>query len=132
MAVGVSVATANSILGAMLKGSAYAGHATVFAQMHTADPGAAGTTGVFAFSGGNRATLAIGTVAAGAVDNSAAANFTGASATGTLTHVSLWSASSAGTFIMSLPLLANRVIGNIGDNFTLTQNDVDISIPVAA
>lgn len=65
------------------------------AQLHTGAPGGSGTSNVAA--GVSRATLTLPAAAAGA--SSGAAAFTIPGAGGPFTHVSLWTASTGGTFV---------------------------------
>lgn len=64
------------------------------AQLHTADPGGAGTSGVAA--GVDRATLTLPAASGGAT--SGTATFAVPSESGPYTHVSLWTASTGGTY----------------------------------
>jgi len=108
MVVGYASSHATSILN-VLRNTAYGAIATPFVQLHTADPGAAGTTAVSvgdatrksiawsAPSGANPVQMTV-TAAPGAWTNGGTSE--------TLTHVSIWTASSAGTFVLSLVLTA--------------------------
>ena len=48
----------------------------------------------------------------------------------TYSHVSLWTASSGGTFIASGSITASAV--SIGDTFTIPIGDITVSMPVAS
>lgn len=125
MAVGLASATANSLLNT-LRGTSYS-VAAVFVQLHTADPGAAGTNGVSVVTTRNALTWAAASGGAMALSSLAAYSMTG---TETITHISIWSASSAGTFIVSGALTASKAVSN-GD--TLTFNTLSASLtPLAA
>jgi hypothetical protein len=68
----------------------------------------------------------------GTITTSADTNWTNVTAAGTVSHVSFWSASSAGTFLGSDDLAIARTLA-IGDNFTILAGDIDLSLaPVAA
>lgn len=67
---------------------------TSHAQLHTGDPGAAGTSNVAA--GVSRAALAFPAASGGATSDGA--TFTIPGAGGPYTHVSLWTASTGGTY----------------------------------
>jgi hypothetical protein len=102
MVVGLAAASANSILN-VYRNTAYAAIATVFVQLHTADPGAAGVTAVSVGSTTrNQATW--NAAAAGAMTISALAAWTNAGTTETISHISLWTLSSAGVFLQSAAL----------------------------
>jgi hypothetical protein len=131
MTVGLAPGVAQSMLNALCRNVAWTQPAAFYIQLHTADPGSAGTTAVF---GDNRRVLATFAAAAadGTITTSADVNWTTMTAAGTVTHVSFWSASSAGTFLGSDDLATPRTLA-IGDNFTILAGDVDLSLaPVAA
>ena len=67
---------------------------TSHAQLHTGDPGAAGTSNVAA--GVSRAALTFPAASAGATSDEA--TFTIPGVGGPYTHVSLWTASTGGTY----------------------------------
>ncbi len=126
MAVGAAAATANSWMN-VLRGTTYTGVAGLFVQLHTADPGAAGTNAVSAVT--TRNALTWNAASGGSCTLSALAAFS-MTATETITHISLWTASSAGTFLASGALSASKAVNN-GD--TLTFNTLTGSItPIAA
>lgn len=131
MTVGLSTANlANSWLDTLSNTSFTAG-TTLFAQMHTADPGAAGTTAASVYT--TRATLAWSAASAGSKAISGAASFgtiSGLGGTETITHISVWNASSAGTFRYSFALSASKVIQN-GDTVNLSTHTISLT-PLAA
>lgn len=131
MTVGVStVNTANAWLNIFRGGGngvTFTAPATMFIQLHTADPGASGTTAVATTSTRQAVTFAAAASGAMALSNSPA--FT-AAGNETITHISLWSASSAGTFYWSAALTASRTIST-GDTLTFTSVGISIS-PLAA
>lgn len=106
MAVGLSAAVANAHL-ETYRNTASPARATVFVQLHTADPGAAGTTAVANASTRNAITWAA--ASGGSMALATLSDFTG-TASETITHVSLWTASSAGTFLQSFALSASQAI----------------------
>jgi hypothetical protein len=100
MTVGKAAATANSYLN-VYRNVAYAAIATVHVQLHTADPGAAGTTAISAVTTRNAITW--NAPAAGSMTLLALAAFS-MTTTETISHVSWWTASSGGTFLESAAL----------------------------
>jgi hypothetical protein len=75
---------------------------TWFVALHTADPTETGTTGELTTgqaSGYARATIAFGTPASSVITNSGTVSFTTGTVSGsvTVTHISIWNVSSAGT-----------------------------------
>lgn len=128
MAVGLATTnTANAWLN-VLRGTTFTGVATPFGQLHTADPGAAGTTGV-STGIATRSAIAWAAASGGSMALSSSPSW---SATGadTITHVTVWSASTAGTFYLSAALTASKTVAS-GDTFTLTTLTVSLS-PLAA
>jgi hypothetical protein len=128
MTVGVStVNLANAWLNVIGNKTTFTAPAATYIELHTADPGASGTTSVAASSTRIAATFAAASSGAIALSNSPA--FTGVS-TETITHIAVWSASTAGTFLWSAALTASKTI-NSGDTLTFTSVGVSIA-PLAA
>jgi hypothetical protein len=129
MTVGPSASTANSVLNAIGNATAYS-VATPYVQLHTADPGAAGTTAIA--GNATRKLVSFGAASGGTMSNDTAVTWT----TGEVdtsedyTHWSLWTAVSGGTFVMSGTVTANAV--TTGDEFTIPIGDIDLTISVAA
>lgn len=116
----------NELLDALLNNGSFAGGATVYVSLHTADPGEDGASEV---SGGSYARQASGGFAAaagGTTDNDAAINFTSMPAE-TVTHVGIWSAVSAGNFYVGGSLAASKTT-NAGDTFQLGAGDLDVTL----
>lgn len=131
MATGLAAAIAQSILNALCRNAPWTQPAAFYLKLHTADPGAAGATAAFGDATRQPATFAAA-ASDGTITTSADVNWTNVSAAGTVTHVSFWSAVSAGTFLGSDDLATPRVLA-IGDNFTILAGDVDLSLaPIAA
>lgn len=122
MAAGFSVNTANIALTAM-------GTASVFVGLNTGDPGTAGTaltSSVTTRPAVTWAGAAGGTIAAS--NTPSWTNWTGTSPE-TVSWISFWSLSSAGTFAMSMQL-SSSVTMNTGDSLTLTT--ITVNIPTAS
>lgn len=105
MTVGIASAQATDVLNLYRNTAGTA--RTPFVQLHTADPGVAGTTAVANSSTRNAITW--NAPSGGSMTLLALSNFTG-TATETITHVSLWTASTAGTFLQSFALTASQAI----------------------
>jgi hypothetical protein len=76
----------------------------------------------------DRTQATFGTVASGAaISNTVAIAWTSVSNSETYTHVSLWSASSGGTFLGSASLTQSKTV-NAGDNFSIPIGDLDLTI----
>ena len=115
MTVGQSTTHAHAILN-VLRNTAYSG-VTPYLQVHTADPGAAGTTGVSAV--GTRQALTFGAPSAGATVAGAVSWTAWAAGSETITHFSIWTASSAGTFLQSGSFSVSKNVTN-GDTLNAT------------
>ena len=134
MAVGLSAAnTANAWLNTLRGTSAatFTGVTTLFVQLHTGDPGASGTLNVSSVT--TRPALNFGAASAGS--QSAIATLPSwASWAGTngevVTHISVWGASSGGTFYYSAALTASKTV-NTGDTLNLSSLTVALT-PIAA
>jgi hypothetical protein len=101
-----------------------------YAQLHTGDPGAAGTSNVSAETTRKLwdfASAASGSKSAQGTLPSWAAWTAGPE---TITHVSVWSASSGGTFKYSYALTSSKSVAN-DDTLNLTSHTVSIT-PIAA
>lgn len=131
MTVGFSaVNTANAWLNVLRGGGngvTFTAPANVYLQWHVGDPGSAGTANVAAVT--TRQAVTFGAASAGAIALSNSPAYT-ATGTETLTHVSLWSATSAGTFYLSFALTTSKAMTN-GDVLTMTTLGVSLT-PLAA
>jgi hypothetical protein len=130
MTVGVSTTnTANAWLN-VLKGTTFTGAAGSFVQLHTGDPGASGTSNVSVGST-TRQSLTWNNASAGSMSiASSPTAWTNGGTSETLTHISIWSASSAGTFYASIALTSSQAWAS-GNTFTLTSLSISLS-PLAA
>lgn len=134
MTVGISTTnTANAWLNTLRGTSAatFTGVTTLFVQLHTGDPGASGTANV------SSTTTRVAVNFAAASAGSQSANGTLPSWTnwaGTngeiVTHISVWGASTSGTFYYSAALTASKTV-NTGDTLNLTSLTVAFT-PLAA
>ena len=115
----------NSLLNALCRNTSYA-NAAVWVQLHLGDPGAAGTSNLAGNTTRQQATF--GTVASGgAISNTVAVAWTSVSNSETYSYASLWTASTAGSFLGSAALTQAKVV-NAGDNFSLPVGDLDVTI----
>ena len=108
-------------------GSSFTAPAALYIQIHTGDPGASGTANVSAVTTRQAVTFGAASSGAIALSNSPAFSMT---TTETITHASVWSASSAGTFYWSVALTTSRSVVN-GDTLTFTTFGVSLT-PLAA
>lgn len=118
----------NELLDHALGTGAFTAPAGVYVALFTSDPTDAGTgTEV---SGGSyaRQSVAFAAASAGATSNSATVTFPTATANwGTVTHVGLFDAASAGNLLMHGALSASKTINN-GDVFEILAGDLDVSL----
>lgn len=98
----------NAVLSAVFKNASLV-VAQAYLSLHTADPGLTGTSEV---AGGSYARQAItmGTVTAGSVANTVLIAFDGMPAA-TVTHVGVWSASTAGNFLYGKNVTSSKTYG---------------------
>lgn len=133
MAQGLSASIANSFLDWLFNGTTMpAAPAGCWIQLHTADPGAAGTNAIAGNATRKDLRAAVANAAGGAITSDVALTWT----TGEVdtsedyTHWTAWSASSAGTFLCSGTVSANAV--TVGDEFSIPVGDFDASFATAA
>lgn len=125
MAVGLNTTnTANAWLNT-IRGTAVPGtSATPHAEVHTADPGASGTAATTANVAG-RQPLTFGAPSAGSIALTASPSWT-ATGAATITHVSVWSASSAGTHWANAALAVSKTVAS-ADTFTLSTLTISLT-----
>jgi hypothetical protein len=123
---GYNATRANSFLN-VLRNTAYSAVATPFVKLHVGDPGAAGTTNPSAVTTRNAITW--NAAAAGSMTLLALSAFT-MTTSETITHISIWDASTAGNFVESWPLTSSVAVVN---GSTLTFSTFTLSLtPIAA
>jgi hypothetical protein len=131
--VGLSTTnTANAWLNVLRGTSAatFTGVTTMFAQLHTGDPGASGTANVSSTT--TRQAVNYAAAASGSQAITGTTQWTSWAGTNgeVVTHISLWGASTSGTFYYSVALTASKTV-NTGDTLTLSTLTVSLS-PLAA
>lgn len=108
-------------------GTAYSAVAGTFAQLHTGDPGAAGTASVSVGSTTRNSFTFAASSSGSALSLSAApAAWTNGGTSETLTHISVWTAASGGTFLFSVALTASKAWAS-ADTFQLTSLGASLS-----
>lgn len=98
-------------------------------KLHVGDPGAAGTANAATNTTRMQATWT-SSVTTQAMANTNAITWTSVAGSEDYTHVSIWTASTAGTFGASGTVTANAVTA--GDTFTIPIGDLDVTLPVAS
>lgn len=133
MALGLSATIANDFLEWLCNASATSAAPTnIWIQLHTADPGSAGTTAVAGNATRKDLTASMGAAASGLISNNVAITWTAGEVDTSedYTHWSLFDASTVGTFLCSGLMTANAV--TVGDEFTIPIGDLDLSFATAA
>jgi hypothetical protein len=130
MTVGLASGIANSILDALARNVAWTQPAAFCVKLHLGDPGSAGTTSPAAET--TRKAVTCSAAASGSITNSADITWTNVSTTETYSHVSFWSATTAGTFLGSDDLAVARAV-TAGDTFTIPASSLTLALtPLAA
>lgn len=112
----------------MLRGTAFTAPSSLNVQLHVGDPGAAGTANPSAVT-----TRQVATVSASAAGSALALSNTPAfsmTATETISHISIWDASTSGNFLLSIALSVAQAV-NSGDTLNLNSLSVGMT-PQAA
>lgn len=114
----------------VLRGTTFTGAAGQFVQLHTGDPGSAGTSAVSSVT--TRPSLTWNAPSSNQITNSTSPQWTNWAGTNgeVVTDISIWSANSAGTFYVSIQLTASKTV-NTGDTVTLSSASISLA-PAAA
>lgn len=124
MAVGMASGQANSILDSE--------YGTSWIQLHTADPGAAGTTAVSAGSTTRYQVTWASASGGSKASNAVTGTWTNGGTSETITHISMWSASTAGTFKRSIAVTTSKTWAS-GDTITIASGSLVVAFtPLAA
>jgi hypothetical protein len=126
MAVGLAASFANSIL-EVYRNTAVSAVATPFVKLHVGDPGAAGTTNPSALTTRNAVTWSAASGGSMALATLGAFTMT---ASETISHISIWTASTAGTFLQSAALTTPVPVIN-GSTLTVSTLTLQYT-PIAA
>lgn len=118
----------NKLLDHVLKNTSYTPPTTVYVALHTADPTEAGNVGEISGGGYIRKAATFAAAADGATSNTNKIEFPVATGNwGTITHISIWDAESAGNPLFYGALTASKTIGS-GDQFIIQIGDLDVSV----
>ena len=129
MAVGLSATQANGILDAIGNATNYTAPTAIWIKLHTGDPGSAGTSN--AATETTRQQASFGSASSGVIATDADLVWEDVSTTETYSHISAWTASTAGTFIFSDDLAASKAV-TAGDTFTIATGDLTVTISTLA
>lgn len=130
MTTGLAAGVANSLLSAVCSATNYTAPTAFYVKLHIGDPGSAGASN--AAGNTTRQSTTFAAASGGSIATSAAVTWTSVSTTETYTHVSFWSASTAGTFLGSNALTASKSV-TAGDTFTIASGSLTLALsPIAA
>lgn len=117
----------DSLLNLVLGNTTFPAITTVWASLHTADPGETGTGSPLASC--PRFSVAFGAAASATAANNATASVV-ASSTGTVTFVGLWDGSATATanHLWSGALGTAKTVANVGDTVTLASGALTVSL----
>jgi hypothetical protein len=118
----------NKVLDHVLRNTSYTSPTTVYVGLFTSDPTDAGSGTECTGSAYARQTLSVTTASGGIVTSSADVTFpTCTAAWGTVTHVGLRDASTAGNLLYHSPLDDSKTVG-IGDVFKITTGNLSVTL----
>jgi hypothetical protein len=117
MTVGISAANLATKWLNMLRATAFTAPAGTFVELHIGDPGAAGTSNPSAVT--TRSSATFNASAAGSALSLSNTPSWSMTTTETISHIAVWDASSAGTFLFSAALSVSKAVNN-GDTLNLT------------
>ena len=120
----IAVATRNAMLDGSCRTAADP-NASIWGKLHTADPTTAGTAAPAAET--DRQQAAFSAASGGTSASSTNLDWTNVASTETYTHVSLWTASAAGTFLGSDDLSATAAM-TAGDTFRIPSTQLTVSL----
>lgn len=129
MTVGLSAAnTANKLLETIGRSGTTFTAGSLYVKLHTADPGSAGTTAASAVT--TRYACTFSAASAGSMSLSSMGGTWSMTSTETISHISLWDASTAGNFLWSVALTASKSVVS-GDTLSLSSLTLAFT-PIAA
>lgn len=130
MTVGISSANlADKVLNGISRTGTFPTAGTLYVKLHTGDPGNLGTANASAVTTRQQATFSTAAASGSISMSSIAANWS-MTATETISHISLWDASTAGNFLWSVALTASKSVVS-GDSISLSSLTLSFT-PIAA
>ena len=129
MTVGLSaVNTADKLLNTIGRSGTTFTAGSLYVKLHTADPGATAATAASAVT--TRYAVTFSASSAGSMALTSMGGTWAMTATETISHISLWNASTAGDFLWSVALAAPKSVIS-GDTLSLTSLTLAFT-PIAA
>jgi hypothetical protein len=114
----------------MLAATAFSAPANTYVRAHTGDPGSAGTSNASAETTRKLLTWSAASSGSKAITATLPSWTPWAAGTETITHISVWDASTSGNFLYSFALTASKTVSN-GDTLNLTSHTIAFT-PIAA
>ncbi|ASR86005.1 hypothetical protein SEA_APPLETREE2_22 [Mycobacterium phage Appletree2] len=127
MAFGISKYLANKLLDHAFRNTTYTPPTTIYAKLHTGDPGANGTANASLVT--TRIAVSFSAASDGIIIASNSPEFTLVS-TETIEGVSFWDAATGGNFLYSSPAIISKG-GTAGDIIRLSEHTIGL-LPIAA
>lgn len=118
-------AVLNEMLDCFARAQTWDLNTQIFVKLHTGSPGGDGTGNAAVETNRKQATFAT-PASAGAISNTTAIEWTNVSTNETITYVSLWTASTAGTFLGHDQITSAAL--NTGDTFRIPVGDLDLTL----
>jgi hypothetical protein len=118
----------NVLNGTAIAANAYTTSGNVFVALHTGAPGTAGTSNA-SVGNATRQSVTFGTASGGVISIGGTPSWTNGGTSETLTAVSIWSASSSGTYLGCAQLTSTQAWAS-GNVYTLSS--LSYTIPTAA
>lgn len=118
MTIGMAAGRANSFLDTE--------YGTVYVQLHKGDPGAAGTANAAVGDSTRKQATMAGAANGAKLLTSMSGPWTNGGAAETVTHLSLWTAATAGTFLRSVAVAVTKAWDS-GDTIALSSLSISIA-----
>lgn len=118
----------SALLNATLRNTAYTPAATIYVGLHTADPTDAGSGTEVSGGAYARTSVTFAAPSGGSCASNADCQFPQATATwGTVSHIGLWDASTAGNLLYHTPLTASKAVDS-GDVFKIASGSLTVAL----
>lgn len=114
----------NKVLDHMLGTTAWTHPTQAYVKLHIGAPGETGTGNPAAEA--TRKAVDFSAASGGATSNSGAVTWTNVAATETITHITLWDASTGGNCLMWMALTSSVAL-TAGDDFSFPIGDIDVT-----
>jgi len=127
MATGISSYLGNAWLDALGNNTSFV-VGQVYVKLHTADPGASGTTSPATET--TRKAVSFGAASAGVLSSDADVSWTNIAGSQDANHFTAWDSLTAGNFLFSGSITANPYTA--GDTYTISSGNLTVSLTLAS